>query len=86
MNERKTTNPLARKRVVSDSAATAERKSPRFEATFDPSISGDVPAAKKKKYTILLTPEQRNKLRLYAAHRDIKMSDVIVSFIEGLDE
>jgi len=70
---------------VPSTQASPERKPPSFEATFDPAISGEVPAVKKKKYTILLTPEQRDKLRLYAAHRDITMSEVIVSFIESLD-
>ncbi|MXN63177.1 hypothetical protein GR184_11350 [Bacillus sp. BGMRC0062] len=85
MTARKTPNPLKRPRAGASSQESSERKPPTFEATFDPAISGEAPAVKKKKYTILLTPEQRDKLRLYAAHRDIAMSEVIVKFIEDLD-
>ncbi|MDA4829700.1 MULTISPECIES: hypothetical protein [Actinomycetes] len=85
MTARKTPNPLKRPRAGASSQESSERKPPTFEATFDPAISGETPAVKKKKYTILLTPEQRDKLRLYAAHRDITMSEVIVKFIEDLD-
>lgn len=85
MTERKTPNPLRRTRAGDTQTGPAERKTPSFEGTLDPAISGEAPAVKKKKYTILLTPEQRDKLRLYAAHRDITMSEVIVGFIETLE-
>lgn len=85
MTERKTPNPLRRNRPTANPETTASRKKPAFEGSFDPAISGQAPTVKKRKYTILLTPEQRDKLRLYAAHRDITMSEVIVGFIETLE-